>query len=331
MLFKTTIELKEYSELTSAINFNSLKATLNHVETVHIIPVLGKELYNSLNKKYNEDENGLSNNQKNLLEHCRRVIAPYLAYYYASKSSAKLSDSGLQRLETATNKTAFQYQETNFKEANLLEAEQQTEILLQFLFENQDSYAQWQESKEFASFNALFIKTGGEFDQYFKSHSPYRNYFAMRPKMLQVEQQNIRHAIGDNLFNTLKSKTPDTASSYEKELIEKLKFSIAHFTVSFSIPWLAVRIDANGINISGTQTANRDKQSKEQSAAVEQLSLLISEAKETGAAWLNDAVAYIKKNAAQFDNWTEETETTPIDGTQPITDYNTGLKGSFIL
>jgi len=329
MLFNNTTKLREYAELTTSVNYASIKPTLNHVEQVYIVPILGKEQYDAINVV---DENSLTDIQKQLLEHCRAVIAPYFAYHYAPKAATKLSDAGLQRMETANAKSAFQYQENNFRDANLREAEQQTELLLNFLSTNRGDFSLWTDSDAFKKYNKLFIKTGSEFDECYPSHSPFRNYMAMRSQMYQVEQQSIRHALGNELFDDLKTKDANNSlSDKEKIVVEKLKYAIANFTIAFSVPKLAVRIDANGITVSGTQTASRDKESKEVNAELQQISLIIQDARSNGTAWLNNAVEYIKENASDFGNWNEEEDTTPVDGTQPITDYNTGLKGSFIL
>lgn len=337
MLFKDSIKLKEYSELTAAVNFISLKSTINHVEEKHIIQILGKELYAVLNNAYTSavNEAALSEPLQKLLDRTRKVIGPYLAYYYAPKADVKLSDAGMQRLETANNKTSFQYQGDNFRKANLLEAEEQSELLLEFLEENKDDYSDWTGSKAFEKYRSLFIKTGGEFDHYFPSHSPYRNYWAMRSKMVQVQDLYIKKAIGAELYTTLKEKALDpdgTFTDEETELLEKLKYAIANFTVSMSIPYLSIRMDANGINISdtGSSTSN-DQLSKQKSASENQLSLIIKSAASTGQEWLDDAIQYIKDNAAAFGDWDEETDTTEVKGDTAIRDINEGLAGSFVL
>jgi hypothetical protein len=337
MLFKDTIKLKEYSELTASVNFTSIKATLSHVEEVHVIPIIGKELYTSLHTDYTNaaNEDTLTEPQQDLLERVRKVIGPYLAYYQAAKGEVKLSDAGLRREETNSSKTAFQYQVANFRKAQLNEAEQQTELLLEFLEENIADYEEWTESKAFEKYRSLFITSGFAFGELFTTHTPYRNYWAMRSKMVDVEEQNIRHAIGNTLFDALKAKAAlaDPAfSTQEEKFLFKIKKAIAAFTVAFSIPFLAVRIDANGITISdtGSSTSN-DELSKQKSASENQLSLIIKNAQATGEMWLNDAIKYLKENASAFSDWNEEEDTTPTDGTQPIYDNNIDLKGSFIL
>jgi hypothetical protein len=334
MLFKDTAKLKEYCELTSS-NFVSLKATLRHVEDVRLVPLLGKEQYKALNDAYTAaaNETTLTEAQQALLEQCRKVVAPYLAYHYTPKAEVKLDDGGARRMETTTSKTAYKDQVARFREANQQEAEQQSEMLLEFLDENKADYPLWEAGKAFTQYKQLFIKTGFSFNEIFPSHSPYRNYWAMRSKMLQVEQLHIKKEIGETLFDDLKTK--DQAANLtdqEQKLLTKLKNAIAYFTVALSIPYLTVRIDANGITVTDTgSSGSNDELNKLKSAPDAKISLLMSEAKSTGETWLNDAIDFLTNNAADFNNWNEEEDTEEIDTTTAITDANTGLNGAFIM
>jgi hypothetical protein len=324
MLFKTSAKLKEFAQLSGDINFASISATIRWTEIAHIQPVLGFDLYTALNDAYTAaaDESTLTDPHKKLLEYCRMVIAPYVCYYYAPKVDVRLSDSGMTKHKDA----AYQEQRTTFREANLREGEQASEALLMFLEEKKGDYAQWTDSTAFKKYKSLFIKTGTEFNELFPSASPYRNYWAMRSKMLQVEEQNIRKALGDTLFNALKTKdklaTPGFTEK-EKILLEKLKYAIANFTVAFSVPMLTVRIDTNGITVSSeAPRTNRDEDAKRSASADNQLSLLIKSCHESGTTWLNDAIKYLNDNAADFTGWAVEED----DDTSPNEDL-TGLYG----
>lgn len=335
MLFKDTNKLKEYCELTGSVNFPSIKATLRHVEDVRLMPILGKELYNSLHQAYTaaSSETALTQPQQDLLEQCRKVIAPYFAYHYTPKAEVKLDDGGARRMETTQAKTAYKDQVARFREANQQEAEQQSELLLEFLDENKANYPLWTASKAFTQYQQLFIKTGFSFNEIFPSHSPYRNYWAMRSKMMQVEQLHIKKAIGEVLFDDLKTKDKaGTLTELEKKLLSKIKNAIAYFTVAFSIPYLTVRIDANGITVTDTGGGgSNDELNKLKTAPDSQLALIMSEAKSTGETWLNDAIEFLTNNPAGFNNWNEEEDIEEIDTTTAITDANTGLGGSFIM
>lgn len=331
MLFKDTKKLVDYAEITASTNFLSVKPTIQRIEENHIVSILGKELYKELNGNYTdaEEEKELSEEHQALLLQCRKVIGSYLGYYYAAIAELKFSDAGVRRSETASEKTAYQYQVRNFRDASLLNGEAATENLLEFLEENKEDYADWVTSKAFTRYRSLFIKSGKEFNEFFTSHSPYRNYWAMRSKMQDVEEQAIRAAIGDALFDALKEKdraaTPDFTDK-EQKLLFKLKKAIANFTVSFAIPLLAVRIDANGITVatSGARTS-RDEDAQRQNATDNNMSNIIRATQTSGQAWLKDALKYLNDNATDFEDW----DGAAAEDTQDDYDINNDLKGSF--
>ncbi|HVX00299.1 MAG TPA: DUF6712 family protein [Candidatus Babeliaceae bacterium] len=309
MLFKNVDKLLEYAELSASINFASVKATIRIVETNYIIPFIGADLYTSLNTNFTNasDESSLSDSDKNLLDMCRCVIGPLLCYHYIAKAEVKLSDAGAQRIESGSNKTAYQNQVVNFREQNLREGEMAIEQLLQFLDANTNVYPSWQTSTAFQSYKSLFIKSGGEFNELFPCHSPYRNYWAMRSKMLDVEENNIRSLIGDTIFDNLKSKDqalPQNFTDKEKTLLSKVKRVIAYLTVSYSIPFLNVRLDANGITImSPSGRAQDDQLAKRGNASDPALNAIIQKSEESGRAWADNVVKYLDDNASDFEGW----------------------------
>ena len=313
MLFKDVATISEYAEVVNAVDFFSLKATLRNVEEQQIIPIIGKTLYTSLNTTYDgaasesTAQTALSITQKGLLYRCRLLIGPYLAYFYAPKAELKLSGAGLRREETATSKTAYQYQVKNFREACLEEAEAQSELLLQFLEDNKTDYEEWVNDDAFTEYRSLFIKTGKEFGSMYPAKSPYKNYWAMRSKMQDVEEQHIRSLLGDDLFDDLKTKAKASTPSFsdkEKMLLLYLKKAIANFTVSFSIPLLNVRIDANGLSVvAASARASSDAVSSRANPASDDISHVIRASAAAGKEWIETAKKYLDKNYIDFQKY----------------------------
>lgn len=333
MLFKKTDKILEYAELTT-VRFTSLMPTIRLVEQQHIIPQLGKDLYNLLNNAYTAaaDETTLSDAMKALLDKCRCVIGPYLCYYYAPKSEVKLSDAGAQRLESPTNKTAYQNQVVNFREQNLREAELATELLLQFLDENPLTYPLWLATQGFEKYKSLFIKSGSEFNEFFASHSPYRNYMAMRTNMLDVEQNNIRPLLGDPLFNRLKSNDRDGIELFspaESDLLFKVKKVIAYLTVAGSIPFLNVRMDANGITVMGNTRVQNDDTGKRQSADKAMLENVIEKSNAAAKSWINNVTTFIEAHKEDFKNYLTEPLVNEVQKPPVIKDTQPTLGGSY--
>ncbi len=232
------------------------------------------------------------------------LIGPYVAYYYAPKAEISLSDAGPRRQETNTAKSAYGYQVVNYREQKLREGEIAAESLLQFLEDNKTAYPDWVASTAFKKYRSLFIKNAKEFNELFQSASPYRNYWAWRYKMYDVEQQIIKKEIGKELFDYLKDIDEDAAGTYseaETELLYKLKKAIAYFTVAYAIPFHNVRLDSNGITVvSGNNTVANKDQDGRRAASGDDLSHIARDADGDARGWMQDALDYIIANAVEF-------------------------------
>lgn len=328
MLFKDNTKLSEYASFKGFIEFYAIKRTLRSIERNHIVKLIGSSLYNSLDTALAGvgNENDLSDANKKLLHECRNVIGPYLGYYYAPIAEISLSASGARRSETDSEKTAYQYQVTKFRQAELLEAEIASELLLQFLEENRSSYAQWVESAEFKKYRSLFIQTASDFNDQYNTASPYRNFWAMRWKMVDVEAQQIKPKLGDALYNALKAKlaaSTVTLSNKEKELLVMLKKAIAYYTVAFALPHLTVRLDDNGLTVVETGGTNSNDNNNRTGADANRLSVLINEAISSAQSWMDMAITYLKTNATDFPLYTVVVEDTSLPT------GNEDLQGSF--
>ncbi len=335
MLFKKIEEVLEFAEMTPGVNFSSIHGTIRNIEQWHIVPILDKILYASLHNAYQliTLETSLTSAEQELLFMCRNVIGSYLCYYYAPKVEVSLSDGGVRRLETDKAKSAYQYQVKNFRDQHLREAEQHCESLYSFLDENQSSYPDWVTSKSFSSYRKLFIKSATEFNEIYTTASPFRNFFAMRFKMVDVEIQMIKPAITALLFGFLKNKdwnSPESFTEAETELLSYLKKAIAYYTVAYALPYLAVRFDEHGITITSEQgRSTNDNMSKIGDAGDVKISNLIKKCTEDGRQWLKTATDYINANLDEFPAFEVPTVVEVENKLEDANSSNNELDGSF--
>lgn len=309
MLFKSTTQLKEYATVSGNGDFNGYKASLRVVENKFIIPILGDEQYKELNEAVNsgEGEDQFSDQEKNLLEKCRMAIGPLFCYVHADKTDISFTESGIRRAETDGLKTAYQYQKNDFKTANLAEGEDALELLLQFLEEHKEEYESWTSSKSFEKYRSLFIKSGFEFNEFFPSATPYRNYWAMRTKMLDIEENTIRPFLGDAIFDELKEIDANVLSNFtdlEYKLLFKIKKAIANLTVAYAAPLLNVQIIGNDLTIhAATSFTTNDNDNKRAGIIDNALSIFIKSCESAGRDWLNNADKFLNDNKTHFQNW----------------------------
>lgn len=310
MLIRDSEILKQYSQLSSG-NYEKLKPTLRMVEDKFVIPIISEYLYkkldDALTDSLKQEPVELPEKYVTLLDMCRRVIGPMFCALHADKSDVIFSETGIQRMENSTNKTAYQYQGTKFKQANLQEAEDATELLIAFLEADIENYPEWENSDNFKKYRSLFIKTGGEFDEYFKTHSPRRNYYTMRNKMQEVEIITIKKLLGPELYKSLKEKDAEpnpTFSEEELELLPYLKRITAYLTVSLALPLLNVRMAENGISVLATASfSQNDNENTRAGISVEEMNILQKTCTDGASTWIEETIAFIKENKDAFPDW----------------------------
>lgn len=308
MLFKSNTDVMKCAPFSGTPNFVSISPTIQMVEEKYLIDIIGTELYNKLNTAYKNAtaETDLQPALLLLLTRCRLMCGSYIAHHYISISDINLTDAGARRLETEKDKTAFQYQVTNFKKETLQTAEMYAEKLLEFLEENKADYPEWVTSKQFIIYRKLFIKSAKEFNEIYRTIAPYRNYWAMRFKMIDVEEITINEAITEPLFADLKTKALTAAYTFteaENELLFMLKKAIVYYTVAQAVPALSIRIDDFGLTVTKGETNTNDS-NKLIDANETKISHLIRSAESSAKSWLNKAVKYINNNATEFAAYT---------------------------
>lgn len=309
MLFKTSAKLKEYAGLSGEINLDSVRKTVRSVEEDYLLPSLGPELFNDLTDAYEQasTEEELSDKLKALLDRCRCVVGPYFVYQWAPRAEVQLSDGGLHRQETENNKSSYQYQATNFREAALAEGERELEKLYAFLEKNVEAYPAWATSAAFAQYRSLFFHTATEFAQCFASASPYRVFYAIRSKMQDIEENCIRPALGDALFDYLKEVDQSGVTSFsvrEKGLMLRVKKAIAYQSVAAAIPFLNIRIDAAGLTVASTAPfTSNDRDNSRGGAGDNAISALMKSCNSSGQIWMHNILKYLADHRTDFAEW----------------------------
>lgn len=298
MLFKSTAELQQYTEVNSHVNFASLQASIRRAEKELLVPVFGIPFLNDIDGKYNADT--LSSAETNLLKAMQAALAPFAMLLYIPKADVSVTDGGVRRMETEMAKTAFQYQVTSLKKAYEEETASALEYLIEYLELNKADFPVWTASEAFLKYRGLFIKTGGQFNEYFTTAAPWRNFLFLRPLMADIEQTLIKVQLGDAFFAALKEKEKTVLPLYsadEQQLLELVKKVIAYKTIAEAIARQVVRIDGTGISIISAGGSN-DAESVRGGVSDNQLSHLRTTTLSWAETWLSKLSKFLQAKAS---------------------------------
>lgn len=281
MLFKNDDELNEFAALSKE-SYLEVKSQIITVEEKHLSPILGREQYAELNNAFTADT--MNAKLTALLLYCRKVVGPWLCVYVAPKMDIQVSAAGARRTETTNLKTAYQYQLKNYIASNKLEAFDAQEVLLKFLENNSTDYPLWTNGEGNKEYKKLFIKTATEFNELFSTAAPHSNFWAIKSKMVDVEELLIKKTLGSDLFISIKEKANgSTATEPEKNLIFAIKKAVAAFAIAEALPFINLKIDDEGLSSAGGNTTDLTSRT---AASDNAINLYKNSAADTGRNWL---------------------------------------------
>lgn len=306
MLINKHEDIKKYTELNTGVKFPSITPSIDFAEQAHIIPLIGKSLYNKLNTEYNA--NTTSGIYIKVLEAVQRALANLAAANYVPFADVQMSDAGITNASSSDQKAAFKYQVQNMQQAFLQRGLSYLDSLLALLDENVSTISEWSGSDEFKKYRSLFIQNGTQFKaHYSNTQYPRQLYMQLLSTMEHVEEFTIKPIISDAIFNALKNKLQSTTpnlTAEETELLRIIQKAVVFISLHDGIPQINVRVDDNGISVlspmvdingNNNRTATTDTQ----------LSFFLNSAHKTGQLWLEKCVKYLDSvaSATVFPTW----------------------------
>lgn len=248
-LIRTIAEAKAtLPRVLSALSNSALMIDFSAAEIKYLVPLIGYSQYDNINGKINADPvEELTEAEAALLPFMRKLVAYYGHYDDLSTDAAKITDSGPRKLESANMPRVFGWEYKELKNGLLSKAFDATEVLLRFLWENKADYPAWASSDEYASFNALIIKTGTDFDAHYKLWQPLRTYYSLKILIDEVQEDFLKPAIGEDLLAYFIAA--ENFTDNEKKFLKLLKKATAYKTIKKATEHYSVRFDASGFSV----------------------------------------------------------------------------------
>lgn len=296
MIVKTNIDVQKFVSKSLALgNFDYLKPSLENALISYILPLVGAEFIDKLEIVYS-DENA-SASYKKALEKTQRALV-----FYGMMEDAKVADvirtsTGLQIVETSSNKTAFEYQKRDLIKKYADDADTFTDDLLEYLEKNKDTFKEFSENISIYSKTKEFIiNNAKEFTTFRNINESRRTFIALKGSMKDVELLKIKPSIGNTVFDTLKEMIlDDDLNEKYKALHDLIKPAFANLVVADAIPELNFKFKAGGVEL--TSFAQNNTKS---TLVDEEFKKYILNCQTKGLAYLNEAVDFINANPTDF-------------------------------
>ena len=257
MLITDIEEVREYVSVNKSFDLENIAPYLDRAESKYIIPVLGDELYDYLNRLVNAEQSpDLTETQELILEKARKALSNFAYALYLPLAQVQIDNAGVRIANTETMKTAWEWQirdlQRDFYDAGWLALED----LQKFLEQNAGSgsgsaYDYWLDSSAYTILKECFINSADEFDKFYFINKSRRLYSAIKTAMKRVEILHAKPSLGAEYFDELKTKIKDESLTADdvKLLDTYLRPAVANLTIAESISELPVIIGNDALSL----------------------------------------------------------------------------------
>lgn len=299
VLFNTIEQVKSYlSGIEISSEFSSIESDFLDAQEAIIKQTLGKELYDMLLEDY-EEHNGDADTMhyKDLLPHVQKALAPLGYLYHLPISMVKFGERGMYITQTETDRIPYEWT-TNKIENYLIDiGMNRIELLLEFLEENQTDFDEWVDSTAYTVWKESFNNTAKDFSKQHNIDNSRRLYVALKSIIRQVDNNNIKPAISEALYDELMQQIKNNNISADNQLLmPMLQLAEAKLTIAKACIFLSLKLTDKGLVLKVTspmQVASVDQQ-----ADKDMLQQVLNESRSEGEAELKKLRDYLNANAS---------------------------------
>ncbi len=256
-IFKNISDIKEH--IGGAGNLSI------HIDSIgpHELPTFNKHLQKWIGQDLYADiiDNPATTEKIALLPYVAKPLAFLLMYEYSKVNSLQISEQGNIRYEREEAKSAYKYQENEYRDYMLHTGYESLEELLKFLAAKSADYPLWKNSIAFKCSRNLFINYAAEFRAVYSHYISRYTFDHLRALVADLEVFAIQPTIGRYLFDALKLEvksgaiglsgcTPNTASPCEANrgrAVAIIQSALANFTIEEGMRRLWLRIDKGNV------------------------------------------------------------------------------------
>ena len=292
LLFKTLEEYRKYIPRNVASKLSLIEDNIRVATNRFLIPSLSKAQYNELARKL--DNGSITNIQKELLDHARRVVANFSASLSVPSDLVQVSKIGIHNIHTKDKKTAPEWQVQKLERSYEKNGYAAIEEMLEFLTEQKAKFPKWVTSDAFTEANECLINSAKIFNRGVFIHQNRRLFVEMKPTMMRM-QRTLIFPMCEELFKKILDKQKN-GQLQEKYLtvLEKAQLTLAKLTMAEFMKIKPIIIDKDGIT---TVSTNNTQTIKGKTAAAANLISMAQHTHETqGKKELANLEAYLKKN-----------------------------------
>jgi hypothetical protein len=293
--FNSISDLKKYigGAGNPSLHINSLNPHIDPTARKHLIEFIGQAQYDAIDPQ---------NAPSALDDYVLRPLAFLLMYEYVQVNAIQISEIGNLRVESDEKKTAFKYQENQYKNYMLHTGYEEIETLLRYLDANSGSYPLWTASEAFKRHRGIFLNCATDFRASYSKYLSRYTFELLRPLIEDLEFFALVPTIGEPLFKALRAeKLANTLADNRLKAVFLIQKAIANFVMEEAVQRHWVRFE--GRNVVQTETLENQGYDTKMSAKDSNLAQKMRHHEEWGNRHLSYLITFLKENIADFQEY----------------------------
>ena len=333
-LFRNTSDLKLFTDVHKQTDWATLNIYVMQAEITYIISTIGQEMYNNYNDIIND--NGNQNKPLDKLFDDERdqrafifiglALANYALFEAFPFLNTALGDMGVAQLSSkeGTTNPASQWRYESRRWAHLSNGDRFIDQLLAFLEVNADYFTAWKNSSAYTISKDLFIADSFTLSNYIGTNNSRRAFLALRSHIRMAEKKYIIPAIGQDLFDQLKSQiiTGDVSED-NTTLIAMIREGLAWAAYYEGLPFIDVKFNTDGVQMISANDGINNKLS----AGKDEKELARSVAGRNADSFLGSLKKFMIDNASKYSLYenSDANENRTPNYRRPTNYYSSGM------
>jgi hypothetical protein len=310
---------EELQAVMGAVNtdlvFEAIQSFVDDAETNHIIPAIGRGLYDALR------EDSLTAKHEIVLKMLRKSIANFTVHYYVAFGSVQITESGILVKRDANSLPASDKKVYQLRTQSRADAYKALESAIIYLESNQADFTEYTSDAAHANNRALYVNTTAEFSAGYELRDNAETFYRLRGTIKTVEENYIDNILGDTLSEALREAILDNSTTTaQKKLIAKIVKASALLTIAEAIPYNLVAFDASGL-VTPTIKSNSDNVEASTEGDMRRLQGIMNVTRANGLSEHAKLIKFLNANAADYTGYVAQ----DIDARSTVNDADRGI------
>nr|WP_315245158.1 DUF6712 family protein [uncultured Flavobacterium sp.] len=220
-------DLKRHIVVSATFDFKKVLPFAKRVERELILDLIGRDQYDALVIHPLVQESDLPKDQvKELFE---EAIANLSLLEALPTINILITNSGTKTAETEKAVAADWKDKRDLSRSLFKTYNKAVDFAFQLMEENTAVFPEWVTSKYYAVFKELIVQQTSQFNEHYSIKKNRQTFIALRPTMIEIEDQYLKGMLGDCTLAFLKTKSTDPVVLKAQEEARK---AVVAFTVA---------------------------------------------------------------------------------------------------